>query len=791
VSESELEFHTFGKYEVLEEIGQGAMGVVYRAHDPVLEREVAIKTISASLGKDDELRKRFRREAQAAARLNHANIITIYEYGEAHGKIYIAMELLEGTDLKELMLQGALQTFDDQLAVMEQVLDGLAFAHSKEVVHRDLKPGNIHIQPNGQIKILDFGLARLGSSEMTQAGVVMGTPNYMSPEQVLGDKIDARSDIFSIGAVFYELLSGRKPFESESMHGVLFQVVHKDAPPLKSWIGDLPPVLVQVVERCLAKEKEHRFQDAGELRDAIATIRQALAAGRGHEVALDAETGRVYYEGEEVDDHGGRSRSWPPSSSLAPRPAPPGERSDPPSTDPGAGAWVEGTVALDVGSSTPRPPSKPPSRPPVRPVPETLSGRSRTRPGPRPAPRRTSAALMSVLGVALVALAGFGAWYSGLLQIPASGSSGGGASSTRLEAVTRALVRTQVDLARSHLAGKKYREALGSAREALTLDPANAAALEVQRDAQSLLGEIDVAAEEAQSRAAGGDIEGASAALSRLLDLDPSHPVASQLSEQLNASFRSRAEQARQAMRDSRGQAERAGGRSAPEFASATRLSEAAEASLVASEFAQATRGFLEARDDFDRARRTAEPPSQETPEPVRVARGGASSPSGPERPPGTPVPQPSAVASPVTTLPPAAAVVRSALVARSTQNESGKKGPSGFEGAANPDFMGEIDFEAPGEVGAGDEYTLRVFLKNVGRKRMKLRSVRVETRTNGETRAVAAPLLADSVEEGHRTAIAELSGVWPPGVESWSLSVVVTGDQGDTVSNRLVLRTN
>ena len=163
-----MEFEKIGKYKILEEIGQGAMGVVYKAHDPILNWHVAIKTISASLGADDDLRKRFHREAQAAARLNHNNIITVFDFGEEHGKIYMAMELLEGTDLKDVMATGQLPTLNDKLAVMEQILDGLAFAHAKEVVHRDLKPGNIHIQPGGQVKIMDFGLARLSSSDMTR-----------------------------------------------------------------------------------------------------------------------------------------------------------------------------------------------------------------------------------------------------------------------------------------------------------------------------------------------------------------------------------------------------------------------------------------------------------------------------------------------------------------------------------------------------------------------------------------------------------------------------------------------
>src|SRR6266536_5489846 len=199
-----------GKYKILEKIGEGAMGEVYKAHDPILNRFVAVKTISAELGGDDTLRRRFEREAQSAARLNHPNIITVYDFGEEHGKIYMAMELLEGRDLKELIGSHSLGDLEQKLDIMDQISDGLAFAHANDLVHRDLKPANIHVQPTGQVKILDFGLARLSSSSMTRTGMVMGTPHYMSPEQIRGEKVDARSDTFSLGAVFYELLSGRR-----------------------------------------------------------------------------------------------------------------------------------------------------------------------------------------------------------------------------------------------------------------------------------------------------------------------------------------------------------------------------------------------------------------------------------------------------------------------------------------------------------------------------------------------------------------------------------------------------
>ena len=277
-----------GKYEVTGKLGQGAMGEVLRAHDPVLNRDVAVKRISAGLDTDENVRKRFRREAEAAAKLNHPNIITVYELGFEGEQLYMAMELLDGADLKQA-LAGRLMTLDQKLDVMEQICEGLAFAHAHEIVHRDLKPANIHILPSGKVKIMDFGLARVSGSEMTTTGMVMGTPHYMSPEQVRGLKADARSDIFALGCVFYEMLTGRKPFDAESMHGVLYKVMQEEPPPLREAAPGTPEALAEVVEAALTKDPSGRQQNASEMLAALRHARQAMAAGRGHERIADVE----------------------------------------------------------------------------------------------------------------------------------------------------------------------------------------------------------------------------------------------------------------------------------------------------------------------------------------------------------------------------------------------------------------------------------------------------------------------------------------------------------------------
>ena len=220
-----------GKYRLLDRIGAGAMGEVYRAHDSVLDRPVALKII---VGGDDEKRQRFRREAQSAARLAHPNIVVVHDFGEDSGRFFMAMEFLDGHDLKRVIQHQSLLDLRARLLVMEQICEAVSFAHAMNVVHRDLKPANIFLLPNGQVKILDFGLARVGHSSMTGTGTVLGTPNYMAPEQIKGQRVDARSDIFSLGAVFYELLSGRRAFEGETLHSVLYKVLQHEPEPLRA-----------------------------------------------------------------------------------------------------------------------------------------------------------------------------------------------------------------------------------------------------------------------------------------------------------------------------------------------------------------------------------------------------------------------------------------------------------------------------------------------------------------------------------------------------------------------------
>jgi serine/threonine protein kinase len=258
-----------GRYRIESEIGRGAMGTVYRALDPVLERTVAIKTLNADLPEDLvlEMKARFVREAKSAGRLNHPNIVTVYDAGVADDVAYIAMEYLEGQSLQQLMKSGAPLSFDQIADIVAQVAEGLDYAGRFGIVHRDIKPANIMVSPAGVAKITDFGVAHMPASSMTQAGRILGSPKYIAPEQVLEQPIDPRSDIFSLGVVLYEMLVGKTPFErpDQDVLALLDLIAKEPAAPASRERPGLPAGVDAILERALAKQPADRFQHAGEL----------------------------------------------------------------------------------------------------------------------------------------------------------------------------------------------------------------------------------------------------------------------------------------------------------------------------------------------------------------------------------------------------------------------------------------------------------------------------------------------------------------------------------------------
>ena len=270
-----------GRYVIQSEIGRGAMGVVYKALDSVLERPVAVKTVNITLEREyaDKYEKRFYQEAKSAGILNHPNIVTIHDVGKSGDVVFMAMEYIEGVELKTLIGEGRPLRVPQALSIAAQVAEGLAFAHQRGVVHRDIKPANIMVVANGPVKITDFGIARMrGSGDLTQTGMLLGSPKYMSPEQVIGKRADHRSDIFSLGVILYEMLVGAAPFNGENVTALMYQIVNF-VPPVPSSVNNaVPELLDYIVAKSIAKPLEERYQDAAELARDLRECERQLAA---------------------------------------------------------------------------------------------------------------------------------------------------------------------------------------------------------------------------------------------------------------------------------------------------------------------------------------------------------------------------------------------------------------------------------------------------------------------------------------------------------------------------------
>jgi serine/threonine protein kinase len=259
-----------GRYEIIAPLGKGGMGVVYKAYDPVLDRSVAIKKMAASIVDHDEFRQRFFIEARAVARLNHPNIVTIHELEEDEGGIYIVMEMLDGVSLLQVMKHKAKLSRDTLVTLLSKICSGLDYAHVRGIVHRDIKPANLVLTTTGGVKILDFGIARFATSELTSlGGPLLGTPHYMSPEQIEGQTVDARADWFSFGAVAYELVARAKPFEAPSMPALLMKITSSPHVPLVDVVPDTVAPLSAIVDRLLAKDREQRPPSGADVQCAL------------------------------------------------------------------------------------------------------------------------------------------------------------------------------------------------------------------------------------------------------------------------------------------------------------------------------------------------------------------------------------------------------------------------------------------------------------------------------------------------------------------------------------------
>ncbi len=695
----------FGKYTVVAKIGQGAMGDVYKAHDPILDRYVALKKIISSLEASPDARLRFHREAQSIARLNHPNIVTVHDFGEEDGEVYMAMEFLEGTDLRELIAAKRLTTLDAQLALMEQVCEGVGYAHSKNVIHRDLKPANIHVLKDGRVKVMDFGLARIGaSSGMTQTGTVLGTPHYMSPEQVKGQKADARSDVFALGAIFYEMITGHQPFAAESMHAVLFRILESEPEPVRRWYPEAPSPIVALAAKALSKDPERRFATGARMAAVVRAVRAELS-GAGSNPPGSLVTLLAAEESEVT--HAIPAPAEATRGSLA----------------------LEALVASDAQAPSPEPVETRKGTP-------TLSGKAPTRPGSAPGRRpdaavgapggRGKARVMLAAAAVVVVAGGLIAW--GTLRSPGGigTSPATGAAPTDLE---RQLLAAERTLAQESLQDREYGQAIEHAERALGVQPEDREALRVREAARQALDSADAAAAAAREALEQGDTTTASRRLEELLEIQPKHPAVTDLTTELNAIFRPQAEQAREAMRQSEVQARRRGA-SGDAVADASSMSREGAGAFARGEYASATERFLTARDEFTRAgrqaadaarpaeARSAPAPTPAVEEPAKAPPAASPRPQTPRQASLPPEPEPRPEAPPVraSTTPPVSSPPPSEQ-ARAVAPATTPAVPSPAE-AAGPGRK-EAPQEAPAPAparGPSDEELIRALVGDYGR---------------------------------------------------------------------------
>ncbi len=426
---------TVGRYKIIRFLGAGAMGEVYLAEDPHIERRLAIKTVRLAGGRPQDIedrKKRLLREARAAGRLLHPNVVALFDAGEENGLLYLAFEFVEGCDLASRLESGPPPTLREVLRVVRQVADALDYAHRQGIVHRDIKPSNILLDGASHVKVADFGIAKVTgqNTELTVAGSVMGSPQYLSPEQIRGDELDGRSDIFSLGVVLYELLSGRRPFDGETITTLVYQILHKE--PSISELRAVPLRIEQLLHRMLAKDRDERLATAGLVAEELAAIERELP-----EAALAAPAAPA-------DDMLDKTRVLASRSvsALAYADSPAGGPLPAGSAGAGGAAPAAGAPALagsfaampagaaPGGPAAPAPPASAASAPmpaspfpaplapappltPMAPMPPTAPAAPQFQPPPPPVARGTSSSRLWLVLVAVVVILGIGIAASG------------------------------------------------------------------------------------------------------------------------------------------------------------------------------------------------------------------------------------------------------------------------------------------------------------------------------------------------------------------------------------------
>jgi len=488
---------TVSHYRILSQLGAGGMGVVYRAEDIRLGREVAVKFVSDDYIHDEQALQRLRSEARAASALNHPNICTIFDVGEDDGHPFLVMELMKGQTLRDKLSAGPLKVHH-LVDIGIEIADALHSTHSDGIIHRDVKPGNIFLTERGHVKILDFGLAKLtprfvGANttaitvDQTMAGMTLGTISYMSPEQATGEDLDGRTDLFSLGVVLYESATGRHPFPGKTSAVVLSAILSRAPAAPNSINPDLPQRLQEIINNCLEKDRELRYQSAADLRADLKRLRRDIESGHSRAIPILEGDGAA-------------------------------------------------TVMVTTASRSPATASQPTT--PVAPTPAMTTSVAAL-------PARSNRTPLFA-GAAVVGILALGAWAFWPAPPSTAPAATGAAEDPRVAALTAATIDSRLSLARASFESRNYRAAAAYAGEILAADAAHAEALKIRGEAQEMLQQFEAALAEARKQLAAGDVAATTKALETARDLDPASPSIPQVSGALNDLVRQRAAAARE-----------------------------------------------------------------------------------------------------------------------------------------------------------------------------------------------------------------------------------------------------
>jgi serine/threonine-protein kinase len=781
-----------GKYDIIRPLGKGAMGMVYLAHDTKLERDVALKVMVAQIADDPELKKRFEREAKAVGKMTHPNIVTVFDYDyHTDGSPYIAMELLKGQDLQKAMRSGPM-ALDRKATVIIQVLAGLAHAHKAGIVHRDIKPANIFINEDGTVKIMDFGVARLTTASMTGTGNIVGTADYMSPEQVKGAHVDGRSDVFSVGCMLYELLAGKRPFHSDNLMAIFYKITH-DEPNFDLIPGGAEyDALLPILKKALSKLVEDRYQTAYDfavdLREYVKNNATSASGAHVLEGLVDLEAPPSSPPQPLTDVEGATvvgEESVPGSATMDLGPT---ASRGAASTLKGGTGTVRASGAPTVLGSAPtraggaaRPGTQPPTRIVSRP------GAQRAEPQfvPRPATAGASPMLYISLGGLGVLVVALGTYIyiknsQPVSPLPSSTMASLAPSTTlppaptttaptpapppsTVEAAGRAAAT--IRSAQSAFKSGDYERALTEAQAALRDDPGNA-------DVRKLLDNA------LQGKRAVDHFHAAQVALGRG---DYAQAASEAEAGRAAAPWDSRGPQLLSQIQD----AELRAKSTAQQAEQQKRLAEEQKKQqLVAQQVADLVTKADSAvqQGNYDGAIALYEQALQLDPTNGRAGLGKTQA-----------IGLKASLAVPRG--PAGKTFVPGKTTATSTETRAGNV-PDGFEdtagvkvqkGTTAADLPGKIHFEAtPAQVKPGDPYTIKIFLLNEGAAPIAIKEVLVTTKVNGRGSTGPVPSLVKDVAPQQRALLINAPDTWKEDTNTWTMEVIVRTTRGETYKNTL-----